>query len=83
MPNESKKPSDRAYYLFALRIVGDFGATIAVPAVLASLLGRWLDEKYDKYPLFIILSLLVAFLLTIRIIQTKAKRYGDEYNKMK
>lgn len=77
-----KKSTDRAYYLFALHIIGDFGATIAIPAVLAALLGNWLDERYQKYPLFIILCLLVAFLMTIRIVQKKAKRYGEEYNKI-
>jgi len=82
MPEVPKKTSDRAYYLFALRIMGDFGATIAVPAVLASLLGRWLDEKYHKYPLFIIICLIIAFIVTIRIIQKKVKKYGEEYNKM-
>lgn len=82
--NMEKKPktSDRAYYLFALRIIGDFGATIAVPAVLAAIIGTRLDEKYDRSPLFTISFLVVAFLATARIIQKKAKKYGDEYSKM-
>ncbi len=80
-PNKSAQ-SDRKYYLFALRIAGDFGATIAIPAVLGALLGNWLDEKYDKYPLFLIICLLLGFAATIRIIQKKAKKYGEQYNKM-
>jgi len=82
MNEAPKKVSDREYYLFALRIAGDFGATIAVPAVLGVLIGNWLDNKYDKYPLFLIICLLLAFAATVRIIQKKAKRYGDQYNKM-
>lgn len=82
MDAKNPKTSDREYYLFALRIIGDFGVNIAVPAVLAALLGNWLDEKYDRYPLFIILCLIVAFLFTAKIIQKKAKKYGDEYQKM-
>jgi len=77
-----KQSSDREYYMFALRIVGDFGITIAVPAVLGAFLGQWLENKYSHAPLFTILSLVVAFLITIRIIQKKAKKYGDQYNKM-
>jgi len=83
MTEAPKKTSDRAYYMFALRIVGDFGATIAVPAVLGALLGTWLDGKYQKYPLFTAICLAVAFLTTIRIIQKKAKRYGREYEQLK
>ena len=77
------KTSDRAYYLFALRIVGDFGASIAVPAVLAALVGNWIDEKFSTYPLFVALFLLVAGLLTAKSIMKKAKKYGEEYNQLK
>ncbi|MFA7653629.1 MAG: AtpZ/AtpI family protein [Candidatus Magasanikbacteria bacterium] len=79
---EQRKTSDRAYYMFAMRIVGDFGIAIAVPAVLGVLLGNWLDNKFDKYPLFLIICLVLAFAATVRIIQKKAKRYGDQYNKL-
>lgn len=80
---EKPKTSDRAYYLFALRIVGDFGASIAVPAVLAAIIGSRLDEKFGTYPLFVILFLLVAGLLTAKSITKKAKKYGEVYNDLK
>jgi len=79
-PNRPK--DDRKYYLFALKIAGDFGVAIAAPAVVAALLGNWLDGKYSTYPLFLILCLLVAGLLTAKSIHRKAKRYGEQYNKM-
>lgn len=79
LPN---KTSDRAYYLFALRIVGDFGATIAVPAILAAWIGSLLDEKYGHAPLFTAICLLTAFLATARIITKKAKRYGQQYDEL-
>lgn len=78
----TKKPGRREYYLFAFRIMGDFGISIAVPAILAALLGQYLDGKYGKYPLFTILSLITAFLITIRIIQKKSKSYGEEFARM-
>ena len=83
MPETPKKTSDREYYLFALRIAGDFGASIAVPAVLAAMLGRYLDDKYVRYPLFTVICLLVAFGLTALMIRKKAKKYGEQYQKMK
>ncbi|MFA6485878.1 MAG: AtpZ/AtpI family protein [Candidatus Magasanikbacteria bacterium] len=82
MLEKPPKTSDRQYYLFALRIVSDFGATIAVPAILAAWIGTWLDEKYNRAPLFLAICLIVAFAATARIIQKKAKKYGEEYQKM-
>ncbi len=75
-------PQDRALYAFAFRIFGDFGVTIAVPAVLAALLGKWLDGQQLTAPRYLIFSLVIAFLLTIFLIKRKAKRYGDEYQKL-
>jgi len=79
----SKKISDREYYFFALRIAGDFGVTIAIPAVLAALLGQYLDEKYNTMPWLLIICLIIAFAVTIRIIYKKVKKYGEEYQKLK
>ena len=68
--------------MFALRIVGNFGATIAVPVVLSVLLGQYLDGKYNKSPLFMISGFVVAAVLSGMSIYKKAKRYGSEYQKM-
>ena len=78
----NKSTSDRAYYLFALRIVGDFGASIAVPVVVLVLLGQWLDEKYHTQPWLMILGFVLATLASGRIIYTKAKKYGKIYQEM-
>lgn len=76
---EPKKTSDREYYLFALRIIGDFGASIAAPVVLFVLIGQWLDAKYATAPQFMITGFVVAALASARIIYKKAKKYGQEY----
>jgi F0F1-type ATP synthase assembly protein I len=73
------KQNDRQYYLLAMKIVLDFGATIAVPAIIFTLIGQYLDEKYGKYPLFVVLCLINAFLITAKIVITKAKAYGKIY----
>lgn len=79
---KSKKTTSREYYLFAFRILGDFGATIAIPVVLFVLIGHYLDAKYAKTPLFTILGFILAAYITIRIIKRKAVAYGAEYKRM-
>lgn len=78
----TQQNSDRQYYLFALKIMGDFGIAIAVPVVILVLLGQWLDEKYNFSPLFTILGFALAILASVRIIYKKAKIYGEQYKKM-
>ena len=73
------KNDDRAYYLLALKIVGDFGATIAIPAVLGALLGTRLDAAWHSRPFSLIACLLLAFSLTAVVIRRKAAAYGKEY----
>lgn len=73
---------DRKYYLFALRIIGDFGASIAVPVVVFVLIGQWLDGKYDKGPWFTVLGFALAAILSGKMIYKKAKKYGSEYQSL-
>ncbi len=72
-------PQERRYILLGLRIIGDFGATIAVPVVLFVLIGQWFDEKYDKSPLFTIIAFVLAAILSGRMIYKKTRAYGKEY----
>jgi F0F1-type ATP synthase assembly protein I len=80
MPNNLIDTKQRKYYLFALRIVGDFGASIALPVVLFVLIGQWLDSKYQRTPLFTIIAFVLAAIVSGRIIYRKAKTYGKEFN---
>ena len=45
-----KNDGTRAYYLFGLRIIGDFGVSLAVPAVAAGWLGTKLDASWGTKP---------------------------------
>lgn len=74
--------TDRSLYLFAFKILGEFGVTIAVPAVLAALAGKWLDERFDTSPRYLILLLVLALALTAYLVVKKAKEYGKEYQKL-
>ena len=77
-----KKTTERQYYMFALRIFADFGASIAVPVVLFVLIGQYFDNKYDNYPLYTIIGLIISALVTVKIIFKKSKAYGKEYQVM-
>ena len=74
-----QKSTDRKYYIFALRIAGDFGATIALPVVILALIGQKMDDKYDTRPTFLMIGMIIAALITARLIYKKSKRYGQEF----
>lgn len=68
--------------MMGLKIVGDFGATIAVPIVLFVLAGQWLDEKYHKSPWYTVGAFILAALLSGKMIYKRAKIYGREYQNL-
>lgn len=72
----------RKAYLFAFKAFGDFGVTIAVPAVIAALAGKWLDTKFASSPKYTIILFTIAFVLTIIIVVKKVKQYGREYQEL-
>ncbi|MDO8499537.1 MAG: AtpZ/AtpI family protein [bacterium] len=83
METTPEKKSDRVYYMFALRIVGDFGATIAIPVVVLAMLGQYLDNKYSTQPIFLVAGFVIAFVFSAVSIYRKAKKYGADYQKLK
>ena len=82
MNNIPTKNGDRDYYLLALRIAGDFGATIAVPVVLLAIIGRKMDNNYDSGIIFTLIGFVLAAIISGIIIYKKAKRYGKEYQNL-
>jgi len=74
------KETDRKYMVLGFKIVGDFGATIAVPVVLFAYLGRRVDTYFSTSgPWFTILGFILAATVTTVMIRRKAKAYGKEY----
>lgn len=82
MENPKKGTTTRDYYLFAIKIIGDFGAAIAVPIVILVLIGQFLDKKYQTGPLYTVLAFVIAALISAKIIHKKAKKYGKEYQSL-
>ncbi len=77
-----KNDGTREYYLFGLRIMADFGATLAVPAVAAAWIGTRLDARWDTKPYLLAACLLLAFGLTALMIRRKAIAYGKDYQNL-
>ena len=82
LDNQPKKTSSREYRLFAFKMFADFGVSIAAPVVLFSLIGQYLDEKYNRSPYITVISFVLAAAVSARIIYRKAKTYGEEYKRM-
>lgn len=74
--------SDAAYQRLAMRVFADFSGTIAVPAVFAALLGKWLDARYGTEPKLLILCFVAAFALTAYVVVRKARYYGKKYQEL-
>lgn len=82
MPLLPKDSKDRQYMMLGLKIVGDFGAIIAVPIIIFVLIGQWLEGKYGHAPWFTITAFVLAAVLSGRMIYKKAKEFGEEYKKL-
>jgi hypothetical protein len=82
MDEKQPKINDREYYFLALRIAGDFGASIAVPVVILSILGRKLDAKFGTGVTLTVGGFVLAALVSGLIIFRKAKTYGKEYQSL-
>ncbi len=75
--------NDRRYWLFGLRIAGDFGITLALPVVILAYFGKRLDTRFDTAPWLLIAGFASAALTSGILIYRKAKRYGKEYQQLK
>ncbi len=82
MDQKQDHDTDRKLYIFALRILGEFSLSIAIPVVLLSMLGEYLDEVRGTRPWFLIGSFAVSALISAKIVYSKAKKYGNEYKKL-
>jgi F0F1-type ATP synthase assembly protein I len=79
MPATPTSDADRRYAMLGFRIVAEFGAAIAVPAVLASVVGRRLDEAYGTGPSLLIASFAVAAACTAAMVYRRARSFAREY----
>jgi F0F1-type ATP synthase assembly protein I len=78
----AKNDGTRAFYLLGLRIMADFGATLAVPAVLGAWIGAKLDARWGTKPYALFGCLLLAFGLSALSLKRKAVAYGAAYQRL-
>ncbi|HBK34489.1 MAG: hypothetical protein UU08_C0008G0021 [Candidatus Uhrbacteria bacterium GW2011_GWE2_40_58] len=71
---------DQRYYRLAMKIFADFGISIAVPAVLAALLGSRMDTHFGTGSLFLVIFLVCALVFTAIIVYRKARVYEKMYS---
>src|SRR5690606_15238521 len=71
--------NDRRYVMLAFRIIGEFGATIALPVVVLALLGKYLDARYGTTPWLRVAGFVLAAFITATIIKKRATYFGKEY----
>ncbi|OGH91999.1 MAG: hypothetical protein A2534_01160 [Candidatus Magasanikbacteria bacterium RIFOXYD2_FULL_39_9] len=81
-PQNPQKSSGRDYQILAFKIIGSFGASIAVPVVGFVLIGQYFDKKYSLSPLFTILAFVLAAAISAKIIHKQAKSFGAEYKRL-
>lgn len=77
-----KTTIDRAYFVFAIRIMGEFTFLIALPVVVFALLGKWLDGKYGTQPLFLISGFVLAVVISGFTVYRRIKELGKEYQEL-
>lgn len=72
--------NDRAYYRLGFKIMADFGGVIAVPAVIAALVGKRLDDRFGTEPRLLLILLFLALFFTAVAIVKKSKKYKQQYD---
>lgn len=73
---------ERSYYLLGARIIGDFGATIAVPVVLLAWLGKTLDARWGTAPWLLVAGFVLAAALSSFSIYRKARHYEKKFQEL-
>ena len=71
--------TDRKYMLLSWRIISEFSLIIAGPVVVFALLGKYLDQRYDSRPIFLVAGFVLAAALSAVTIYRRAKSFTEQY----
>lgn len=77
MEDNNKKPWWREGVLLSAKV----SAYIAVPVIVTSYLGKFLDKKYGTAPYLFLILTAIAFASTIYLIWKEVKAYQRKINK--
>ena len=78
----SNSENHKRWPAFALRIAGEIGGIIAVPAIVSASLGRKLDLWFDTGPTLTVIALLASFFSSMTVVSIKAAGYADRYDEL-
>ena len=67
--------NNKPWWRDGVLVFGRVSAYISVPIIIASFLGKYLDEKYNTGNLLFLISVGIAFLITIYLIWMEMKIY--------
>ncbi len=81
MDNKEKTNTVAPWWRDGVIIFTKVSAYIAVPIIVASYIGKFLDEKYNKNNLFFYISIVIAFASTIYLIWKEMKIYKKKIEK--
>jgi F0F1-type ATP synthase assembly protein I len=79
MADKNESAKERRLAAFALRIAGDIGGTIAIPVAILTWIGRRLDVFLETRPYMVVISICIAFVISVVAVCHKALNYGDQY----
>jgi uncharacterized membrane protein YfcA len=76
MENDKEKTKiDAPWWRDGLIIFAKVSAYIAIPVIIASYIGKYLDQRYNTGNLLFLFLILIAFLTTIYMIWKEMKIY--------
>ncbi len=79
MKNSKQEKEDIVWWKPSLDLFLKLSAWIAFPVVMATFLGRWLDERYDSEPWLFLSTVGFSFLISMFGL---FKNATEEYNKI-
>ena len=81
MDNKEKTKIEAPWWRDGVIIFARVSAYIALPIIMASYIGKYLDQKYDTGNLLFLVLIIVAFLSTIYLIWKEMKIYKRKMDK--
>ncbi|KKO02841.1 hypothetical protein LCGC14_0102910 [marine sediment metagenome] len=73
-----KDKKERAIFLKTLSLAWELGYIIVIPLVILAAGGRFLDNKYDTSPIFLMSGILLSILVSGILVFKKAKRILED-----
>jgi F0F1-type ATP synthase assembly protein I len=81
---DSHNDSEKSWWQPAFILFARLSAWIVVPVVMAVVIGKWLDRKYESEPWMLLITVGLAFIISmIGIVKNTVKEYAKIVNDSK